>query len=81
MLRGGLTASLRGPDLREARMTAVTVPEVFGVAGPLVYEVVRICHPIAVLLRDAKGATVSRVPLLDRSASAPPSPCAAPRER
>ncbi len=64
VLRRGLTASLQSTDLREAPMQAVAVPKAFNVSGPLVYAVVRIWHPYAILLRDATGKTVSRVAVL-----------------
>jgi hypothetical protein len=44
-------------------MTSVRVPSAFNVSGPLVYAVARGWRPIAVVLRDAQGKTVSRVPL------------------
>lgn len=66
VLSPGLTASLQAPDLREAPMTSVPVPRAFNVSGTLVYEVVRIWQPIAIMLRDAQGKTLSRVPLLNR---------------
>ena len=64
VLRHGLTAWLQSTDLREARMRAVAVPKAFDVSGPLVYEVVRDWHPLAILLRDSSGRTVSHVSVL-----------------
>ena len=64
VLRSGLTAWLQSTDLRKAPMQAVAVPTAFNVSGPLVYDVVRIWHPYAILLRDATGKTVSQVQIL-----------------
>jgi hypothetical protein len=64
VLRRGLTAWLQSTDLREVPMHAVAVPKAFNVSGPLVYAVVRIWQPYAILLRDAMGKTVSEVRVL-----------------
>jgi len=64
VLRRGVTAWLQATDLRVASMQAVAVPKAFSVSGPLVYAVVRIWQPYAILLRDASGKTVSQVPVL-----------------
>jgi hypothetical protein len=69
VLSPAVTASLQAPDLREAPMSAVRVPGAFNATGTLVYEVVRIWQPIAMVLRDAQGKIVSRVPLLGRVGS------------
>jgi len=67
VLRHGLSAWLQSTDLREARMHAVPVPKAFEVTGPLVYEVVRGWHPLAILLRDSSGRTVSHYSVLNGS--------------
>ena len=64
VLRRGLTAWLQSTDLRVAPMQSVAVPKAFNVSGPLVYAVIRIWPPYAILLRDATGKTVSEVRVL-----------------
>jgi len=63
VLRAGLTGWVQAGDLKAERMQAAAVPKAFGVAGPLVYAVIRGWQPFAITLRDSTGKSVSHVSL------------------